>query len=675
MKMDDIGDLTGQVPNLNSIQPYGEGGSPFFVLRGVTTTDYTFTQSSPIALYVDDAVRSLPVLEIGHMYDIERIEVLRGPQGSLYGKNATGGAVNIITKKPDFEQEGYVTLGYGNYDRKEAKAAYQNSLIDDVLAVRIAMNYVADDGLVENKLAGRDNDLGTEMLAGRLSLLYTPSADLEAVFRVYSHDNDTNPYSVFSEVVDTGLTGGLTREGLDFHESRSQRKDTRWKNTNTGFNLSLSWDLNEDYTLVSTTSFDKAVLDYSADDDGLEYALDETDLFAKNIKQTVQELRIVSDLDGQYNWIAGLQYTSDELDNSTIIYTLDDVALGADFEDILGLGLGGRGIHFGNSYHQERDSKALYISGDYELTSDITFSAGYRYSDDDVEVSNYDAAYGETTDAGERVLNFPTVSDAGLAKNYTNSSIELGLDWQANEDTLAYFSFSQGYRSGAINGQAFTDASEITAAEPEEIDAYEIGIKSELLDGNLILNAAVFHYNYENQQFVIAEPGGFLFPLRNAPESTVDGFEADMQFLAAENITISAGIGLLDAKYEKLILGGNSVKGNQMIGAPKKTGNIAVDWQITSTELGDLSLNVNGSYQSKVYFTPNENEALSQDAYVVANARLSLESGDYSVGLWANNMFDEEYFVYGLDLTSTYGANYFQRGAPQTYGIDFSYRF
>ena len=118
MKLDDIGDITGKIPNLSSIQPYGEGGSPFFVLRGVTTTDYTLTQSSPIALYVDDAIRGLPTLEIGHMYDIERVEVLRGPQGSLYGKNATGGAINIINKKPGFENEGYLSAGYGNDNRK-----------------------------------------------------------------------------------------------------------------------------------------------------------------------------------------------------------------------------------------------------------------------------------------------------------------------------------------------------------------------------------------------------------------------------------------------------------------------------------------------------------------------------------------------------------------------------
>jgi len=219
MKLDDIGDLTGQIPNLSSIQPYGEGGSPFFVLRGVTTTDFTLTQSSPIALYVDDAVRGLPTLEIGHMYDIERVEVLRGPQGSLYGKNATGGAVNLITKKPDFEQEGYFTLGYGKFDRREAKAAFQTTLVDGVLAARVAFNYVADDGLIENQFPGAENDLGSDMRAGRLSLLYTPTDELEAVLRIYTHSNNTQPYSAYSEVIDSSFTGGLTREGLDIMHS------------------------------------------------------------------------------------------------------------------------------------------------------------------------------------------------------------------------------------------------------------------------------------------------------------------------------------------------------------------------------------------------------------------------------------------------------------------------
>lgn len=679
MKIDDIGDLTGRVPNLSSVQPYGENGSPSFVLRGVTTTDYTFTQSSPIALYVDDAVRSLPTLEIGHMYDIERIEVLRGPQGSLYGKNATGGAVNILTKKPGYEQEGYITVGYGNYNAKEAKAAFQTGLVDDVLAMRVAVNYVENDGLIENQFPGGADELSTQMLAGRLSLLYSPSENFEGILRVYAHDNDTQPYSAYSEVTIPEFTGGLTRDGLGFHESKSQRKDTHWKNSNTGFNLTLNWDLNDDYSLTSITSYDEAELDYSADDDGLEYALDETDLYAKNIKQTVQELRLVSDLDGPFNWIGGAQYTSDELDNSTVIYTVDDEALG--FVDAMSAALGtpatgGRGFHFGNFYHQERESWAVYLKGDYELTSSVTLRAGYRYSDDNVKVSNYDAFFGETTAEGERVLSVPVFLDASKSEDFTNSSVELGLDWQANDNTLVYFSFSQGYRSGAINGQAFSDAeAEISAADPEEVDSYEAGIKSEFLDGNLIINAAIFHYDYENQQFLIAEGGGFLFPLRNAPESTVDGFEVDMQFQATDSLSFTAGLGLLDAQYEELEILGESAKGNQMIGAPAATSNLGLDWQLMSTGFGDLGLNMNASYQSKVYFEPFEENALSQGSYWVANARLSLESERYSAGIWANNMLDEEYFVYGLDLSSTYGALYFQRGAPQTYGVDFTYRF
>ncbi len=679
MKIDDVGDLAGQLPNLSSIQPYGEGGSPFFVLRGVTTSDYTYTQSSPIAMYVDDAVRALPTLEIGHMYDIERIEVLRGPQGSLYGKNATGGAVNVITRKPDFDREGYITLGYGNYDRIEARAAFQSALVDDVLAMRIALNYVQDDGTIENQLPGLADDLGIDLLSGRLSLLFKPSDNFDALLRVYTHDNDTTPYSAFSEVTIPGLTGGTTRAGLGFHESRSQSTSKFWKHENTGFNLTLNWQINDDYTLVSVTSYDDAELEYAADDDGLELALDESELFAKNIKQTVQELRLVSELEGPLNWIAGFQYISDELDNSTIIWTLDDEALG--FVDTLSAVLGtpptgGRGFHFGNFLHQERDSWAAYVRAEYSITPNVTLRGGYRYSDDEVEVSDYDAFFGETTAGGERVLSFPVFLDASQSESYTNSSIELGVDWQVSEDVLAYFSFSQGYRSGAINGQAFSDAAaEITAAAPEEVDSYEMGIKSQLLEGSLTLNAAAFHYIYENQQFLIAEDGGFLFPLRNAPESTITGFEAEAQLQASDTVYLTAGIGLLKPEYEELEILGASAAGNQLIGAPEATANLGLDWQFLKADFGELSLNLNSSYQSKVYFEPFEDDALSQDSYWVVNARLSLEADNYSAGIWSKNLLDEEYFVYGLDLSSTYGALYFQRGAPQTFGVDFTYRF
>lgn len=678
LKIDDVGDLAGTLPNLSSVQPYGEGGSPFFVLRGVTTTDYTFSQSSPIALYVDDAVRGLPTLEIGHMYDIERIEVLRGPQGSLYGKNATGGAVNIITKRPGFEKDGYLTLGYGNFNRVEAKGAIQGGLVDEVLAARVAFSYVRDDGQIDNKLAGRDDDLGTDFLSGRVSFAYTPNERFDALLRVYHQRNDTRPYSAFSEVTDTGLTGGLTRAGLGFHDSRSQRTDVFWESENTGINLTMNLDVSSNYTLTSVTSYDDAELDYQADDDGLELALDESKLFAKNLKQFVQEFRIVSDNDGPFNWIGGVFFGSDEMDNSTVIYTLDDPALG--FVDTLSFVLGtpatgGTGFHFGNFFHQERDSWAAYVNSEYEVSPTVTLRAGVRYSEDDVEVSNYDAFFGETTSAGVRVLSFPVFLDAGLSENYDNTSVEAGLDWQINDDVLGYFNFSQGYRSGAINGQAFGDATaEITAAQPEEIDSFEIGVKSTLRDGSLNLNAAYFHYDYTNQQFLIAEGGGFLFPLRNAPKAKVDGFEADIQLQASETVRLTGAIGMLKSEYEELSILGTSAAGNQMIGAPDFTANIGLDWDFASTATGDWSLNLGGAYQSEVFFTPFEEAALSQDGYWVMNGRLSLDKDRYSFGLWTKNLLDEEFFIYGLDLTSTYGALYLQRGAPRTFGIDFTYR-
>ena len=678
MGFDDVGDLAGHVPNLGSVQPYGEGGSPFFVMRGVGTTDYTFTQSSPIALYVNDSIRALPVLEIGHMYDIERVEVLRGPQGSLYGKNATGGAVNIITRKPGFEQEGDVTFGYGNFNRVVARGAFQTGLVDDVLAARIAISHVSDDGLIENQLPGQKNDLATDFLTGRLSLLYTPTENFEAVLRLHTYDNDTIPYSVFSDVIFPEVTGGVTREGLGFQESRSQRTDRTWESSNSGINLNVNWDISETLSLVAVASYDEAELDYGADDDGLELALDESNLYARNIEQTVLEARLVSNNDGPFNWIAGAQYTADEMDNSTIIWTLDDIALG--YVDLLSSVLGtpptgGRGFHFGNFFSQERDGWAAYIRGEYELSPTVSLRAGYRYSNDDVSVSDYDAFFGETTAEGERTLGVPLFTGESQSESFDNSSFEFGVDWQASENLLAYLSFTQGYRSGAINGQAFGSGAEITAAEPEEVDSFEAGLKAELLDSKLIVNTTVFRYEYKNQQFVIAEDGGFLFPLRNAPESEINGAEVELQYQATSDLKLSASLGLLDSEYVELEILGQSAAGNQLIGAPEVTSNLAIDWRIMDTGLGEVNLSAMGIYQSKVYFEPFEDDLLAQDSYWVVNTRLSLDAENYSASIWARNLFDEEYFIYGLDLTSTYGANYLQRGAPQTYGVEFTYRF
>jgi iron complex outermembrane receptor protein len=182
LKLRDSGEIAAQIPNLQMINTAGDG-FPIFSLRGVAMSDYSFNQSSPVASYVDEVYKGNPAIQGVQVFDLERIEVLRGPQGTLYGKNSTGGAVNFITKMPSFDRSGYIRIGAGDYDRKEAHGAFETPLIDDVLAIRLAGTWIEQNGWFENKLAGIDDGNAVDEYGLRASVLWQPNDDLQLILR------------------------------------------------------------------------------------------------------------------------------------------------------------------------------------------------------------------------------------------------------------------------------------------------------------------------------------------------------------------------------------------------------------------------------------------------------------------------------------------------------------
>lgn len=674
LKLGTGADIAAHIPNLAVNQPYGEGTAPIFALRGVTTTDYSHTQSSPIAMYVDEVYKSVGALQSLQIFDLERIEVLRGPQGSLYGKNATGGAVNFIAKKPVFEEAAYLTLGLGNYSRQEAKGAFQTGLIDDVLATRMAFTYAKADGVTENKFPGGKDQGETDQWAFRVGFLYQPSENVDAYLRVSNSRSTGQNHGVYAGNIESWL--GVDRTGLDFDENSSDR-DVERVMENTSVALTVNWNVNAEHSFTSITSYDEGQWLSPEDDDGMAIDLDHND-YNSEVRQYTQEFRVTSDYSGPFNWIGGVFWGKDIVEADSTLRLWNEPALGVDLST--SFGTTGFGLNYTNDLTQIRTSAATYLHSTYALSDDLTLTFGLRYTEDDTKLDDYDAAYGATVPGEAPNFDIVTLTDANVPEvDFTdrNTSGKIGLDWVVNEDIMTYVNYSQGYRSGAVNAQAFFDPSEITTVDPEELEAWELGIKSQLFDNRVQLNGAIFRYDYTDQQYLDTLPGG-LAVLRNAEKSQITGLELETTVQAAENLALRLGLGYTDGEIKELMLeDGTDLSGNELISTPELSVTASIDWGFLEVDAGTFSLHLDTSLSDDVYTDIKNTDRVALDDYWLTNGRLTFDSSDdsYTVSAWVKNLTDEEYLTYGLDLQQyALGFDYFSRGIPRTFGLEVTFR-
>jgi iron complex outermembrane recepter protein len=747
------GDIVDVVPNLLLNQPYGPEAQPTFTLRGVTTQDFSENQSSPIAMYVDEVYKPVGALQALQIYDLDRVEVLRGPQGTLYGKNATGGAVNFYSRNPSLtDYDGYAILTGGNYSLFEAQAAVGGPLIDDRLGWRAAMLYEKRDGWVHSIVPGVEPLNGVDAAAGRLTFLGKPSDDLTLLFKVFVSKSGGTPYGAHALNNDPAATGFSGDIGwFDNGAKYAVHKEIR----NDGASLKIDWQLAH-ATLTSVTGFDYGRWYEKSDDGGLPITgpatarLDDPNTYFSSVNAFSEEIRLASRDTGAFGWLAGLYYGRESTHATVQFHFFDGYPTCCFFPQVPptspsvpAQGLWGFDEY--NNFDQIKDSRAAFLNLTYAITPEVTLRGGVRYTKDKVTIENFYALEGglgsmplgndPNVDAGTwwtQTIGNPALYKApppgmpptaersyfqqGLAvqgqkyglvptfDNDTNNvSGKVGADWRVNEQVLTYLSISQGYRGVAFNGQAYNDNTELTFAAPEKLTSYEIGLKSEFWNRRAVFNAAAFHYDYKNQQFLdaFALPGGLGTGFRtvNAPKSRVDGAEFEFQVRATNDLQIMANLGLLHSKYVELTLhqgecvvngpaGGPCAVprvccvGNQLIQAPDYNVMLGVDWRFLHLSAGDLRLFVDGNYYGKQYFDAFNTERDAQGAYGVANARLSFETTGkrgWSIAAWIKNITNRQYLAYALNQgdadTGALGFDYALVGEPRTYGADLMVRF
>jgi iron complex outermembrane recepter protein len=708
------GDITSSVPNMLLNLPYGPEAQPTFTLRGVTTQDYSQNQSSPIAMYVDEVYKPVGAVQALQTYDLDRVEVLRGPQGTLYGKNATGGAVNFYSKNPNLTGlEGYATAGFGNYGAYTLDAAAGGPLIDNTLGVRAAVFYEKRDGWVHSispSPGGVEPLNGVDALAGRLTLLYKGGDTLTATLKLAATRSGGTPYGAHAINVDPAYyTGNISwfDNGAKYAVHKDIRNDTA--------SLKVEWLASEHMILTSVTGFDFGRWYEKSDDGGLPVTLrlDDPNTYASTTNDFSEELRLGSRDSGAFGWLAGVYYGRESTHATVEYHFFDSYNLGY---FALPNGTPLYGFDEFNSFDQLKDSKAIFLNTTFTVSPTVTLQAGARYTKDKVTISNFYALEGGplapgptgyTPDGGTMAYwtqtigalpatfaNYQTGTAAqdpllNLSQDNDNVSYKAGVDWKPSENILTYFSVSEGYRGAAFNGQAFNFPEEANFANPEKLTAFEIGLKSELWNHRGTFNVAVFHYDYKNQQFLdsFTLPGGSGsgFHTVNAPKSRVDGAEFEFHAQATDDLEIRAGLGLMSSKYVDLTLHAGSrvcCTGNHLIQAPDYNGSLGIDWRFVHMASGDLRLMVDGNYYAKQYFDAFNTERIAQGAYGIANARIAFRSAakhGIDASAWIKNLANRKYLAYGLNQndpdTGAIGFDYALVGEPRTYGADLTYRF
>ncbi len=670
---DEISDLAQLVPGMQ----FGNFGPVAFVaLRGISYENTTAAGDPGVALHLDGVYIGRPVATLFSAFDTERTEVLRGPQGTLYGRNATGGSVNVITKKPTDEFEGSFEQTVGNYNWFRERAMINVPLSD---TVRARITGFKDDrqGFTRNTFPGgtRANGIDNWGLRGHLDI------DLADNFNILLSANYVNVGGTGSQpevrepfpAAGTSIPGfGAGAFGNNVNDLRPfiESKNVRELVDNDLLLLSgtMTWDF-ESFSIKSVTAYGESSFFSRQDSDSSPVNIVELNL-VEDASQFSQELQVVSTDGGKFDWIFGLYYFNEDAFRSSRFLGPQFDATVAMFPNLkFGVDLGGT---------VSTESYAAFGQFTWRLTDTLSLTAGGRVTHDSRNGIN---------DITLRAVNPnfpPIIVMLPSSIKSTEPTGRVTLDWKAADDVLIYAMAARGYKSGGINQQS---ASPNRTFEPEFVDSYEAGIKSQLFGRTLQLNVAGFYNEYNDLQFQVF---GFAGPeAANAGQAHAYGFEAEWVAAPSDYLTIDGSFSYLNTAYDELLFSVNGttlvdLSGNELSRAPEFTFALgATVGGPLGGGKGDLKLRSDVSYQDSAFFTPFNRPADRTSSYTNVNLRLlwTSENERYNAQLFVTNLFDtvqEGNLLRGVgfvDEPGGGGQEFVTYRAPQQYGVTVGFKF
>lgn len=697
----DLSGVQGSIPNVNLVQGRGSTSNANIFIRGIGQPDALQTFDPAVGVYVDGVYMSRIQGALFNLFDVDHIEVLRGPQGTLYGKNTIGGAVNVVSRKPDTQDlHASGSFTYGSYDQILVNGYVSAPLVRDKLALSLAGVYDKRDGTVTDPLTGRDyNDRDT--IAGRGILRFTPSDTVELILSGDYTRQRTAPtlgYATAPLINADLVTGAVTvvkpaypygpyayRASTSLAPGQGQRLD-HW-----GVSLTANIELNDAFSLTSITAYRKLRPDYYIDFDATE--LEVADAFVGvNQHQFSQELQLKY-ASGPLNGVFGLYYMNERVRSHQESY--DD-----NYLRVLGTP-----VPFTRYIDDNQSTKSYAAFGQltYAFTDKLSLTGGLRYTKERKEY------FRTTTTDLAGTISPPFIFPDSLPAPYNDLdhvdfdawTPSATLSFKPTRDTLLYASASRGFKSGGFNGRV-NSLADVTREQdgvtvvvpyfqPETVWTYEAGAKGNFLGGRVQLSADVFYSDYKDFQ---ARVGGGTtgvtggsFPVINAGKLRIWGIEAEMTVRPTRDWTIRQSFGYLDAKYLEFDDGRRAPAFScnptgeeitcQPAFAPPITYSLASDYAIPLGSAGSLTLGGDLRVVDKQYLSVDNRPNLREDGYMLLNAYVQYDApgGKYYVRGGVKNLTKSVYLTDAQEFSSVGNIQTAYYGDPRTWSITAGFRF
>jgi iron complex outermembrane receptor protein len=676
-------DLVNLTPSL-TFQSGGSDNGSSFNIRGIGTQSFSSGVEPSIAAVVDGVILGRSGMAFTELLDVKRVEILRGPQGMLFGKNASGGVVHIISNDPSdiFEASIGTKRVVSGTDEYSVNAMVSVPLTDS-LGIRVA-GYTSDrDGHIENIATGRDVN-GRKSEGGRVKLNWQASDNLSLKWTSdYSEKSGEccQPQARSATAYEAYFLGEVvaSEDNKSINVSADLYNSTRsW-----GHSAELNWDIGG-YSLTSISAYRDYQSAANQDVDGTTNNLLDINAGESNQTQVTQEIRLASPQDQKLTYVVGAYYF--------------DQSMGRDFERVYQDNFGTYvpsypGLKFGSQYQADVDSTSYSGFGqlEYSMTDDLRLIAGARYTDESLDFefqrSATPGAYAPI------VANQAQYSDSTSDDDF---SLKVGAQWDINDDVMSYVTFTEGYK-----GPAFNVIFEMTPATTQPVDAetseaFEIGIKSTLLDRRLMVNAALFQSTYKNFQAQAQDASSANFTLLNAGEVRTRGLELDFVAQPMEALYITGGVALVDAEIVDFAGGpcsprqvaadenscatkSQDLSGKSLPFSPDTKLNLAIEYQMALGANHQVTPRLAYRWQDDIFFAMDQDSEKAQKAYGVFDLGITVRSNDdrYSATLFVDNVADEAYVDAIIHNSIWAGAydHYYSPSSERTTGIDFKYNW
>lgn len=634
----------GNTPNFTWFSPTDNRGFSYYSIRGLS--NFNFGSRDAVAFFVDDVPYDYGSFLEQDFPDLERVEILRGPQSTLYGRSSQAGVVNLITRKPTNTTEGNAAISYGSQNNLNLRAGISGPLVQDKLFYRLSGTFGRRDGFYDNLFTpgeAYDDKLGGNI---RGQLLWTPSDRWEISFNATYEDYDDGTFP-FVPLDDEPFEIEQDFNGFNILKTNTQALKVIFR------------DPNVQVTSITTRRFSKTIVQTDLDISTLDGGIIENNFDSTSYSQ---ELRVQSpdDSDSPWQWLIGGYFESRTFDDDG-----GGTQLGADAPLIFPAPLNVPGGRTQTFAEVEDTTFAGFGQVSYRPIPALRLTAGLRYENVRSVLNDYQSLF---TLPGGTPQVLSTFTDA----DQTSAAVlpKFAIDYQVSPNVTLYGTVARGFRPGGVN--LFADDETTLLFRSERSWNFEVGVKSSWLDDKLGVNLSFFANPVKDYQVVTFEPVTFRpVDIFNA-DADIKGLELELRATPVDGLDLTAGLGLIDAQFSDFVdpATGTNFTGNRLPYAPSYTFNLAAQYR------SPFGLFVRGEVQGvgATFFDEANSQNIKQDGYVLVNARLGYEFGQSGIFLFANNLFDTRYVTqaFNLGVGGDAGGSY---GAPRTFGVQFRTRF